>query len=82
MAKLNIKMRGWGWDVARWYSACLACTRPWDRSQYQKRKDKRKKDEGLFCSNLFLNTVQTLKLRALTRQSLKNYPWFLKPGSK
>jgi hypothetical protein len=18
-----------GWDVARWYSACLACVRPW-----------------------------------------------------
>jgi hypothetical protein len=21
-----------GWDVARWYSACLACLRPWVRS--------------------------------------------------
>jgi hypothetical protein len=25
------------------YSACLACVRPWVRSQHQKRKDKKKK---------------------------------------
>jgi hypothetical protein len=32
-----------GWDVARWYSASLACVRPWVQSQHQKRKDKKKK---------------------------------------
>jgi hypothetical protein len=35
---------GMGWDVARWYSAYLACARPWVRSQHQKRKDKKKKE--------------------------------------
>jgi hypothetical protein len=32
----------WGWDVAWWHSACLACVRPWVGSQHQKRKDKKK----------------------------------------
>jgi hypothetical protein len=37
----NIKNKGW--DVAWWYSACLACMRPWVRSQHKKTKYKKKK---------------------------------------
>jgi hypothetical protein len=33
-----------GWDVARWYIACLACVRPRVWSQHQKRKDQKKKN--------------------------------------
>jgi hypothetical protein len=34
-----------GWDVAWWYSTCLACVRPWVRSQHKKEKTKKKKKE-------------------------------------
>jgi hypothetical protein len=36
-----------GWDVAWWYNACLACTRPWVRFQHQKRKDKKNMKRSL-----------------------------------
>jgi hypothetical protein len=41
LANKEVPMRGW--DVARWYSACLASVRPWVRSQHQKRKNKQTK---------------------------------------
>jgi hypothetical protein len=28
----------WSGDVAQWYSACLACTRPWAPPTFQKEK--------------------------------------------
>jgi MFS family permease len=36
-----------GWDVARWYRACLACARPSVRSQHQKREDQKKKWDSI-----------------------------------
>jgi hypothetical protein len=40
---MNKKKKNEGWDVARWYSACLACARPWVQSQHQKKREKNKK---------------------------------------
>jgi hypothetical protein len=37
-----------GWDVAWWYSACLACVRPLVRSQHQKRQKKKPSPQVTF----------------------------------
>jgi hypothetical protein len=54
-ARLYISDELEGWDVAWWYSACLACMRPGVRSQHQKIKDKKKKKPLLWWTGLYIS---------------------------
>jgi hypothetical protein len=42
---LLFKTTSLGWDVARWYRACLACLRPWVPTHHQKKKKKKKEKD-------------------------------------
>jgi hypothetical protein len=42
-ASISLEIRMYVWDIAQWYSVCLACERPWVATQHQKRKDQKKK---------------------------------------
>jgi hypothetical protein len=72
-----------GWDVAWWHSACLACVRPWVRSQHQKRKKKDKK-ENLSNSihNLGIakqaNSEVSLYMQCLGRDEIWEYKMLIK----